>query len=156
MNSEREGAAPFVLREYRTSDLFSLVALDADCFETGIAYTLPEMRRFLSRATREVVLAESEGSIAGFCVGHRSPRTTGRIITLDVREDRRRGGLGAALLSAVIERLAAAGARRTVLEVDVRNPGAIAFYERLGFRRSGTLPDYYGPGRTAYQMTRGG
>ena len=140
----------FLLREYRASDFDLLVALDRDCFEPGIAYSPREMRAFLSLATREIVVAESAGEIAGFCLGHRAPRSVGRIITLDVRSDRRRGGVGAALLSALIAQTA--GARRTVLEVDLRNAGAIAFYERLGFRRGGTVPDYYGPGRDALEI----
>lgn len=150
----RQSGRAFLLREYRAPDFDSLVALDRDCFEPGIAYSPREMRGFLSLATREIVVAESAGEIAGFCLGHRAPRSVGRIITLDVRSDRRRGGVGAALLSALIARLEAAGARRTVLEVDLRNAGAIAFYESLGFRRGGTIPDYYGPGRDALEMNR--
>ena len=143
-----------VLREYRTGDFEALVALDRSCFEPGIAYSAAEMRRYLSLETREAIVAESEGEIVGFCLGYRAPHDTGRIITLDVRSDRRRSGLGRELLTSTILRLAAAGARETVLEVDERNQGAIAFYEELGFRPRGRIPNYYGPGRPALKMCR--
>ncbi len=154
MKPNRDRAASFLLREYRASDEEHLVALDRECFEPGIAYSAVEMRHFLALSTREIVVAESDGALAGFSLGHRAPRSVGRVITLDVRPDGRRSGMGGALLSALIARLAAAGARRTILEVDVRNAGAIAFYERLGFLRGGRIPDYYGPGRPALEMTR--
>ncbi len=145
---------PFSLRDYSDRDFDSIVALDGECFEPGIAYPPHEMRRLLSLATREGVIAESGGTIAGFCLGYRSPHGVGRIITLDVRADHRRGGVGRALLEETIRRLRQAGAGETVLEVDMRNASAIAFYERLGFRRRRTIPGYYGPDRPGIEMSR--
>lgn len=144
-----------ILRDYRAADFDHLISLDQSCFEPGIAYSSEEMRRFLSLATREALVAESAGDIVGFCLGYRAPRTVGKIITLDVRSDRRRGGVGRELLTATIRRLAAAGASEMVLEVDERNSGAIAFYQELGFQSRGRIPDYYGPGRPALEMSRG-
>jgi [ribosomal protein S18]-alanine N-acetyltransferase len=143
-----------VLRDYRDGDFEGLVVLDRSCFEPGIAYSAAEMQRYLSLATREAIVAESEGEIVGFCLGYRAPHDIGRIITLDVRSDRRRSGLGRQLLTSTILRLASAGARETVLEVDERNQGAIAFYEELGFRPRGRIANYYGPGRPALKMAK--
>ena len=47
-----------------------------------------------------------------------------------------------------------AGAREIRLEVDIQNEAAVRFYERMGFRTARTLPDYYGPGRDGFRMTR--
>jgi ribosomal protein S18 acetylase RimI-like enzyme len=66
----------------------------------------------------------------------------------------RRRGLGQKLLDALLGRLAASGATRALLEVDVRNSGAIAFYRKLGFAESGRLPSYYGHGLDAFAMSR--
>lgn len=154
MGREQTRGSSFLLRDYRSADFDAVVALDADCFEPGIAYPAGEMRGFLALATREAVVAESGGALAGFCLGYRAPSDVGRVITLDVRAGMRRGGIGTALLEEIMERLALAGAREIVLEVDVRNPGAIAFYEGLGFRPTGTIPDYYGRGHTALEMSR--
>jgi len=112
------------------------------------------MRRFLALASREAIVADHEGNVSAFCIGYRSPSRTGRILTIDVSPSSRRRGLGKALLEETTARLCRAGAMETVLEVDVRNAGAISFYERLGFRPTADIPDYYGPGRDALEMTR--
>ena len=74
------------------------------------------------------------------------------MLTLDVHPEYRRRRLGDALMRAVLSRLAEDGATETRLEVDVRNAGAIAFYERLGFRPLRRLEDYYAAGRPALEM----
>ncbi len=147
-------ALDFSLRDYSQADFDALVALDRDCFDPGIAYPPGEMRRLISLATREAVIAHRGELLIGFCLAHRAPARVGRIVTLDVLAAHRRGGVGAALLEQAIARLTIAGARETLLEVDLRNTPALAFYERLGFRRRRTIGDYYGPGRPGLEMSR--
>ena len=146
----------FSLRDYERGDFAEIVALDRECFEPGIAYSNREMSRFLTFATRIAIVAQRDGRIDGFCIGYLAPGRTAHIITLDVRAGQRRTGIGRALLEGTIARLARAGAAETFLEVDVTNQNAIAFYERLGFQRRGEIPDYYGPGRPALEMSRRG
>jgi ribosomal-protein-alanine N-acetyltransferase len=63
------------------------------------------------------------------------------VMNIAVDPHKRRKGIAAALLEAVIER---AGAEESfTLEVRPSNPGAIALYERFGFRTAGTRPRYY-------------
>jgi len=141
------GAAP---RDWRR-----LWRLDQICFERGIAYSQPEIRRFLAFPGAEGVVAEEAGEIAGFALGYPMPPQLGRVVTLDVHPAFRRRGLGRLLMETLIERLAARGAERVTLEVDVRNSGALAFYRAFGFRETGRLPDYYGPGLDAFEMEIG-
>ena len=148
--------APLLLRDYRDDDFAALVLLDRECFEPGIAYSNRDMRRFLSFATRVVLVAEREGRLVGFCIGFRAPGRRGHIITLDVRANERGSGVGKALLEATVQRMKRSGAAETTLEVDVENANAIGFYERLGFEKIGELPDYYGPNRPAFEMSRRG
>jgi [ribosomal protein S18]-alanine N-acetyltransferase len=152
--SDTRREEPFVMRDYQPDDFAKLVALDQQCFEPGIAYSPEEMRRFLRFSSHEALVVERDGQITAFCIGYRSPARTGRILTIDVSASERRNGIGRALLEEVGARLTRAGARQTVLEVDVSNEGAIAFYERLGFRRTERIPDYYGEGRDAFEMIR--
>jgi ribosomal-protein-alanine N-acetyltransferase len=112
------------------------------------------MRRFLRLSTCEAVVVEREGAVTAFCIGYRSPSRTGRILTIDVSPEARRGGIGRMLLAEVTAPLRRAGATETVLEVDVTNDGAVEFYRRLGFRSRGRVADYYGEGRDAFEMTR--
>jgi ribosomal-protein-alanine N-acetyltransferase len=131
-----------------------LYALDQICFEPGIAYSRGELRRFLSIATAQAVLADEDGNLAGFAVGYLTRRRTAHVVTLDVSPSQRRRGLGRMLLEALLERLTRAGALAARLEVSTENSGAIAFYENLGFTVRRRLPGYYGPGRDALEMEK--
>lgn len=142
------------IRDYQDRDFADMVALDQECFEPGIAYSPREMRRFLHFASREAIVVERDGKVSAFCIGYRSPARTGRILTIDVSRELRRSGIGTRLLEETAARLRTAGAIETVLEVDMTNAGAIAFYERLGFRRGARIPDYYGQDRDAFEMVR--
>jgi len=144
-----------VLREIRPSDFEEMYRLDQVCFEPGIAYSREDLWRFLAIATADGVVAEAAGRIAGFAIGYRTSKRVARVVTLDVDPKRRRQGLGRDLLEDLLGRFVRSGAREARLEVSVENPGAIAFYESLGFRNRRRIRDYYGPGRDAREMVRG-
>ncbi len=143
-----------LLRSAVPEDFPRLWRLDQICFEPGIAYSQRELRRFLELPGAQSVVAESGQRVTGFALGYPDGPDLARVVTLDVDPSFRRSGLGRRLLEALLERLAAAGAERAVLEVDVRNSGAIAFYRELGFRPTRRLPSYYGAGLDAMEMTR--
>jgi [ribosomal protein S18]-alanine N-acetyltransferase len=144
-----------MIRNARPADLQRLWELDRICFEPGIAYSPADLRLFVGLAGAECLVAETGGELEGFALGYPDRSSRAHVVTLDVHPSARRRGLGSELLEGLLERLAAAGADRAVLEVDVRNSGAIAFYRGLGFRRSGRLRGYYGRGLDAYRMVRG-
>jgi [ribosomal protein S18]-alanine N-acetyltransferase len=143
-----------VLRDARPEDLPRLWELDRICFEPGIAYSQREMRRFLLLPGARSVLAEDGGRLAGFAMGHPDPPDVARVVTLDVHPDFRRHGLGRRLLRELLARLVDAGSVRVVLEVDVRNSGAIEFYRQEGFRKTRRLRSYYGRGLDGFEMTK--
>jgi ribosomal-protein-alanine N-acetyltransferase len=144
------------IRSAVAADLRRLWELDRICFEPGIAYSQAELRRFFDLPGARCLVAESGGDIEGFALGYSVPPDVAHVVTLDVHPSARRRGLGKRLLEGLLEALAAAGAERAVLEVDVRNSGAIAFYRRLGFRKTGRIPSYYGSGLDAFEMVRPG
>jgi ribosomal-protein-alanine N-acetyltransferase len=146
-------APPIRLRATRARDLDALFALDQVCFEPDIAYTRGQLRDLLSRPHAVGLVAEVDGALAGFAIGHRTGGR-GHVVTLDVAGGRRRQGVGRELMRQLVERLESAGARLIRLEVDLRNAGAIRFYERLGFLETRTLRDYYGDGLDGLEMVR--
>jgi ribosomal-protein-alanine N-acetyltransferase len=146
---------PPILRDARPRDLERLWRLDRLCFEPGIAYSRRELSRFLELPRAACVVAEAGPVLCGFALAYPSPPDHAHVVTLDVHPAFRRRGLGRRLIESVLERAAASGTKRVVLEVDVRNSGAIAFYRALGFRESGRLPSYYGPGLDALEMVKG-
>jgi ribosomal-protein-alanine N-acetyltransferase len=141
------------LRNVRKGDLEALYRLDQACFEPDIAYTRGQLRDLLSREHAIGLVAEVEGALSGFAIGHRTGGR-GHIVTLDVDGSCRRRGVGRVLLRELVERLERAGARTVRLEVDLRNEGAIRFYERLGFRETRRLRGYYGDRLDGLEMVR--
>jgi ribosomal protein S18 acetylase RimI-like enzyme len=59
---------------------------------------------------------------------------------LYVRDDARRRGVGEALVAAAVDRARRRECRRIELDVNERNEGALALYERLGFEVSHKPP----------------
>jgi ribosomal-protein-alanine N-acetyltransferase len=141
------------LRNVRKGDLEALYRLDQACFEPDIAYTRVQLRDLLSRDHAVGLVAEVEGALSGFAIGHRTGGR-GHVVTLDVAGGYRRRGVGRVLLRELVERLERAGARTVRLEVDLRNVGAIRFYERLGFRETRRLRGYYGDRLDGLEMVR--
>jgi ribosomal protein S18 acetylase RimI-like enzyme len=141
------------LREVGPGDLEALHLLDQACFEPDIAYTEGQLRYFLSRENSSGIVAEVDGALAGFAIGHRSG-ARGHVVTIDVDASHRRSGVGSALLRELVRRLEDSGARRIRLEVDPRNAAAIRFYEGLGFQESRRLRGYYGPERDGLEMVK--
>jgi ribosomal-protein-alanine N-acetyltransferase len=147
-------ANPMLFRDYRRSDLESMLELDRECFPPGIAYSRSELQAFLSRKTAETIVVERGGRIVAFVLGWRRSAPEGHVITLDVAASARRQGLGRQLLVELEGRFRAAGVKRVQLETAVTNTIAIGFYERLGYRKVGRLRSYYGPGLHAWKMEK--
>lgn len=57
-----------------------------------------------------------------------------------VRTDRRGGGIGKALMRALIARARAIGKHVMVAAIEAGNQGSIALHETLGFQRTGLMP----------------
>jgi [ribosomal protein S18]-alanine N-acetyltransferase len=150
---------PIQIREWREDDFDALHALDRACFPPPIAYSRRTLRKFLRLPGAQCLVAKCEAPIAGFILIHAAshkPRTipTGHIISLDVDETFRRGGVGSALLHAAEKSLAACGVREVDLETAVDNHAAIAFWQRRGYSIIGRIKDYYDDGADAFAMSR--
>lgn len=87
-------------------------------------------------------VAEAGGEMAGFSCF----RVTGQdaeSLTLAVRADWRRCGLGPRLLAQTLREATRRGAARMFLEVRAQNAEALRMYEGMGFRRIGLRRGYY-------------
>lgn len=68
----------------------------------------------------------------------------GELSLVAVRDDRRRQGLGSALVAAALRHLADAGVRTALTYVDAGNESALAFFTQTGFQERGARV-YYEP-----------
>jgi len=124
------------------ADLDAVVALEAASF------TNPWSREMLVReleqptAARVYVLRLPDTPVAAFCacwvIGDEL-----HVNTIAVDPQRRRQGLGKALMDAVLTQVAREGVTRATLEVRRSNRPAQRLYERLGFEVAGQRRGYY-------------
>ena len=89
-----------------------------------------------------LVAAQADGTLVGLATVHRlvvlhRPRPVGRITALVVDAAVRRQGIGRALVAAAEETLARAGCGLLEITSHLRRVDAHAFYERLGYERTG-------------------
>jgi ribosomal-protein-alanine N-acetyltransferase len=116
----------------------TLAALHAVCFtDTPRPWTAAEFDALLGQPTT-VLAALPEGFALGRVAGPEA-----ELLTLAVRPDARRSGLGSALVAAFEAQAMAAGAEECLLEVAVTNTAALCLYRRLGFAPVGRRPGYY-------------
>jgi ribosomal protein S18 acetylase RimI-like enzyme len=77
-----------------------------------------------------------------------------RLYSIAVDHAARGRGIGEALLRAVERGARARGCTRVRLEVRQDNPGAIALYEKLGYRRFGAYARFYEDGADAWRYEK--
>jgi ribosomal protein S18 acetylase RimI-like enzyme len=155
---------PFRVREYRPSDFPQLCAIDRLCFSEAIAYTPEEIALGLAQPgafalvaeaqDAEEQVAEAQKQVIAFVLAQEKRRGLGHIITIDVRDEFRRLGLGAKLMELAEARLRQRGVSRVVLEVSTQNEHAMRFYQELGYVTRRHLPGYYPDGSDAYLMEK--
>ena len=128
------GESRLEIRPFRESDLDAVVRLWRVVFPDAPAHNEPlaDIRRKLS-VQPELFLVATAGAdlvataMAGFD-GHR-----GWVHYLAVHPERRRGGIGRAIMAAVEAELEAQGCTKLNLQVRASNRQGVEFYRRLGF-----------------------
>jgi len=110
----------------------------------------------LTDPAREVQAARLEGEIIGVLILHLSGPLNGYIQTIAVHPDWRQRGLGRQMMAFAEDRIFRQSPN-VFLCVTAFNMRALKFYEALGYRRAGELPDYLAKGFAEILMrkTRG-
>ena len=134
-----------MIRQVHFSDLNELLEIEAEAFPKS-QYDLEEFRSLYVRYPRTFLVAVGD-QIDGYIVF--SP--DGHVISMAVRAERRRRGIGTRL---VLETAARCAGNSLLLQVRVSNVGAQKFYQRLGFRTRGRRDRYYQDGEDGLVMER--
>ncbi|GHJ93144.1 ribosomal-protein-alanine acetyltransferase [Streptomyces sp. NE5-10] len=139
-----------VLREMRWWDLPEVLALEAELFpedawSEGMFWSELAHARG-PRATRRYVVAEApSGELAGYA-GLAAAGGLGDVQTIAVARPQWGTGLGARLLTDLLQHATAFECDEVLLEVRVDNTRAQKLYERFGFEPIGFRRGYYQPG----------
>ncbi len=127
------------IRRLTYADLPQIVLLERRAFSTP--WSLAMFVLELSKSTGVPLAALRGETLVGYLICSRYD-TVWHIMNVAVDPQLRRRGIATALLLALIERINDTRARFT-LEVRESNTGAIALYERYGFRAAGRRRRYY-------------
>jgi [ribosomal protein S18]-alanine N-acetyltransferase len=122
-----------------TRDVLAVVSIQSACPEIA-QWTVRDYAR-VAHGDMAGWVAE-EGELAGFIVSRRVARDI-EILNFAVRPERRRSGIGEALLRETMKWGASFAAEKAFLEVRVSNLAAMRFYDRNGFEVTGRRPRYY-------------
>jgi [ribosomal protein S18]-alanine N-acetyltransferase len=126
------------IRAFSYTDLPQVLAIERRAFTSPWSLSMFVLE--LSKPSGIYLAAVRGTEIIGYVICARYVEAY-HVMTLAVAPEHRREGIASILLDAVIAR-AGEDANYT-LEVRVSNTGAIALYERYGFRAVGTRPRYY-------------
>ena len=131
-------AAAVEIRRLIYADLPQVVAIERRAFTTP--WSLAMFVLELSKPSGVCLAAVVETELAGYIVCSRYD-TVWHVMNVAVDTDRRRRGIATALIAALLERVG--DDPQVTLEVRKSNTGALALYERFGFRSAGVRPRYY-------------
>jgi [ribosomal protein S18]-alanine N-acetyltransferase len=126
------------IRRLVYSDLPSVLAIERRSFQTP--WSLAMFVLELSKPSGICLAATDEGRLVAYMVCSRYADVW-HIMNIAVSPEHRRMGIGSDLLERLFED--AGPEARYTLEVRTSNHGAIAMYERFGFRRAGHRRRYY-------------
>jgi [ribosomal protein S18]-alanine N-acetyltransferase len=127
------------IRRLTYADLPQVIAIERRAFTTP--WSLAMFVLELSKPSGICLAAEGDDGIVGYCVCSRYD-TIWHLMNVAVAPERQRGGIATALLTELLHRVDEPDPRFT-LEVRTSNAGAIALYERFGFRAAGLRRRYY-------------
>jgi ribosomal-protein-alanine N-acetyltransferase len=127
------------IRRLTYADLPQLITIERRAFSTP--WSLAMFVLELSKPSGWCLAAVRGDTMVGYLVCSRYD-TVWHIMNVAVDPAHRRAGIATALLTGLIERIDDVRARFT-LEVRESNVGAIALYERYGFRAAGRRRRYY-------------
>ncbi|HTX47391.1 MAG TPA: ribosomal protein S18-alanine N-acetyltransferase [Solirubrobacteraceae bacterium] len=126
------------IRSLRYSDLPQVISIERRAFPT--AWSLAMFVLELSKPSGISLAALDDDALVGYLICSRYDQAW-HLMNVAVDPDRLRRGYATALLTEMIERTGQDSP--LTLEVRVSNAGAIALYERFGFRAAGTRRRYY-------------
>lgn len=131
---------PFQIRSLKQDDLPRILQIEQASF--SVPWRQSTFEGLLRRSDTDLLGAERGGELIGYAVSW-TVVDQAELGNIAVAPEARGDGAGAVLLNAMMQRLAARGARECFLEVRVSNQTAQRLYTRHGFEVIGERPRYY-------------
>jgi len=129
-------------REPNPQDIDALLAIEQQSFRSPWSRKLFEKELTLAFCYNRVAELKAERQLAGYIFCWLAPPEAS-IMSIAVKPEQRRRGLGSYILGKALEDLKKQGFREAFLEVRPSNHSARSLYQRFGFREVGVRPRYY-------------
>jgi ribosomal-protein-alanine N-acetyltransferase len=141
------------VRKFQVADADAVMAIATEAPGAAI-WSRASYAKFTDEKESLALVFERRGAISGFLIGRRVADQA-EVLNLAVATAHRGKGEGTALLQAALEEFGLRGTKSVYLEVREANTGAIAFYEKHGFVKTGRRNGYYrNPDEAAITMER--
>jgi len=138
------------VRVFKTSELPGILRMERECFHRD-AWPREVFLDYAAAVPGLFLVARVDGKIAGYCIACLT-RYGAELASLAVRPRYRKCGVATALLQATLRKLRRSGAAAVWLMVRRENDAAIRLYRKLGFVRTGTVPNYYDGRSSGWRM----
>ena len=126
--------------------LDKLHQIEKECFKEE-AFSRHQIANLLKDYNTISLIAVERGNIIGFIIGaiyFERNALKGHVLTIDVLPQHQREGVGSTLLKKLEKLLTEKHVKACHLEVKENNAKALGLYEKAGYKRIGTLKNYYG------------
>lgn len=141
------------IRKCRYEDILSVSELEKECFK-GESWSFGTIASAFENPAYEMLVAEEGGEIIGYgCTC--TALDACDLENVLVAEEYRRGGIGKAILNALLDNAKERGAEKIFLEVRVSNSAALRLYLACGFIGVHARTRYYSDGEDCLVMARG-
>jgi ribosomal protein S18 acetylase RimI-like enzyme len=141
-----------LIRNFKKEDLDQVNSLISNEFARN--YNTDFYLSIASRWKDGFLVAQDKIGIIGMCASVISAPKTARILLMVVRPDYRRRGIGAQLLSELVNRCYQLDLKAVTLEVRISNKDGIRFYQKHGFVTKTIISNYYEDGEAGYLMRK--
>lgn len=134
----------FDIRLAKLADARKIAAMSRDHIEHGLGWQYQEsaVRHEINHADTNVIVATSDGRLAGFAIMHYEGFEA-HLVLFAVLPEFRRQRAGTALLHWLIRTAEVAGAQAIYVEMRRNNAAGRHFYESIGFKTMERLQQYY-------------
>lgn len=116
-------------------------------------YPFPIFLSYLISKPNGFLIAKINNQIVGYIIGI-TKKNIGTIVSIAVKKDYRKKGIGKKLLDSIIEYFKSKNVSLINLQVRIDNYEAISFYEKNGFKKVKVLKNYYSDGCDAFLMEK--
>lgn len=127
------------IEKFNLDELDGVLEVEKDCFPKK-PYDATTFLFYYSLEPDGFFVAKLSNEIVGYIIA--SSRAS-EIVSIAVKQKYRRRGIGRALVRAAVDYLMAMNCREIKLHVRESNVGAIAFYEKCGFKKVEKVKCYY-------------